>query len=180
MSYSRSIIPLVCVLATSIFLAGCTTHTATGNKTTDGQNYQSTLTIEPAGTTSLPLKNESPTILVNPIGEQFKGATFEVNGTTNFEIREPLHYSIDRGPIAYAMPGNKPTQYDNGVKNISFGEIRKISGGNNGQEWSFWLNTSGSEFKYGLLFILNVSTSNNTIYNSSSFLLNSRSMELNK
>jgi len=180
MSYSRSIILLVCVLTTSIFLAGCATHPVTGNKTIDGKNYQPTLPIEPAGTTSLPLKNESPTILVNPIGEQFKGATFEVNGTTNFEIREPLHYSIDRGVVIIPIPGNRPSQYDNGAVNISYGEIRKISGGNNGQEWSFWLNTSGSEFNYGLLFILNVSTSNNTIYNSSSFLLNSRSKELNK
>jgi hypothetical protein len=127
--------------------------------------------------TPCPPTNETPYIIINPIGEQFRGTTFEVNGTTNFEIHEPLHYSIDRGGVVIAIPGNRPSQFDNGVANISYGEILNTTGRYNGQNWSLSLNTSGSEFynPYGAPFILNVSTINNTIHNKSSFFLHIRS-----
>ncbi len=106
------------------------------------------------------------------------GDIFEINGTTNLDAGEKLHYSVDR--ITHIVPIACPTGYGGcspmiieGAKNISYGEILVKKDGSAGNSWSFFLDASGPDYekKIWLGFILNISSRDKAVNNSTEFLL---------
>ena len=117
-------------------------------------------------------------IRINPIADHHIGDIFEINGTTNLGAREKLYYSIDR--ISHIVPIACPTGYGScspmiieGAKNISYGEILVKNDGSSGNSWSFFLDASGPDYekKIWLGFILNISSRDEAVNNSTEFVL---------
>jgi hypothetical protein len=117
-------------------------------------------------------------IMINPIDKHHRNETFEINGTTSLGVNEKLRYSISRYPMVIAIPCPTPgynchPQYINGAENITYGEISIRNDGIQVKEWSFMLNTSDYEYYHYWSngFILNVTSQDMTIYNSTDFSL---------
>jgi hypothetical protein len=173
---------LVLLLVGVVLAAGCSGQPAHGNTTAKG-----TATVNPSAMITQPVQmqchpsgNNSPFILIFPIGTHYAGDIFEINGTTNIGVDETLFYSVSKAGIATPMPVPSPEnpayQYNNGAENISYGDILIVNDKCDEQKWSFWLNTSGSEYykSYGVPFILIVKSRNIPIYNSTSFFLRNK------
>ncbi len=100
MNKNQIIVTVVLLIIGTILIAGCTFPAGSENHT---NNVSVNVTTFTAAATSLQTQcpqsgNPTPWIIINPIGNHYIGDVFEINGTTNLGINEPLLYWVSHKP----------------------------------------------------------------------------------
>lgn len=157
MNQLRSTLALLLLVVYVLLAAGCV-----GNRTAEitMATHSSTPTIiTPIQTQCLPQENTTPWIHINPVSDHYVGDMFEINGTTNLGINDPLSFWITRRPIRTRIPSQ--------VYEIR-GIVRTQSRDCDTNVWSFSINTSELGVGY---YDVGVGTENFTISNWDLFFL---------
>jgi hypothetical protein len=130
----RSTFILIFVLVGSNLISGCISQTDTGNKTT---NTRFTIPSNVPTLLSCPYReNETRYIIINPVSNFTIGEIFEINGTTNLNENEIIHYYVYSGVVP--LPTNVPTpNYF-----VTSGDIKIVRVDCKDSRWSFMLDSN--------------------------------------
>jgi hypothetical protein len=174
-------VTLMFVMVAVLLATGCIRQPMVFDNTTVNGTVivnSSTPMTQAIQTPGLSSVNATPYIIINPIDRHFFGETFEINGTNNLGVNEKLQYSVNSPDVVSAMScptgsSSCPRLIIKGSQNITYGEFFVIGNGENSRQWTFLLNTTGLDRKshYSVSFIINVTSQNLTIYNTTTFML---------